>query len=497
MSLINVAGLTFGYDGSFENVFENASFQIDTDWKLGFVGRNGRGKTTLLRLLMGREEYRGSIAASVAFDYFPFPVEDMSQRTLTVLEGIAPAAEHWEITCETALLGLDYEALERPFSTLSHGERTKALLAALFLKPGRFLLIDEPTNHLDMEGRALVSRYLASKKGFILVSHDRVFLDGCVDHILSINRADIQVMAGSFSAWWENKQRQDQYELTENERLRKDVKRLQAAARRAAEWSDKSEASKIGSHAADRGFVGAQAARMMKASKNIESRRNVAVEDKSKLLKNLETSAPLAIHPLRYHQNVLLELAEVTLAYAEKPVCGPLSLTLTRGERVAIRGRNGSGKSSILKLLLAQTGAVPDAAEGLRYGGVLRLGSQLAVSHVSQDTSDLRGGLRDFCVSQGIDESLFKAILRKMDFSRTQLEKPMEDYSGGQKKKVLLAKSLSQQAHLYLWDEPLNFVDLLSRLQIEELLLAHRPTMLFVEHDRAFCDEIATKTLKI
>ena len=114
-----------------------------------------------------------------------------------------------------------------------------------------------------------------------------------------------------------------------------------------------------------------------------------------------------------------------------------------------------------------------------------------------QDASFLTGGLRDYAREQGIDETLFKTILRQLDFSRIQFEKDMEDYSAGQKKKVLIASSLCRQAHIYIWDEPLNYVDVLSRMQIEELIAAYRPTMLFVEHDQAFCEKIATKTIKL
>lgn len=113
------------------------------------------------------------------------------------------------------------DALYRPFSTLSGGEQAKILLALLFAREGRYLLIDEPTNHLDETGRALVSRYLAKKSGFLLVSHDRAFLDGCVDHILSINRSGIEVQKGNFSSWYENRQRQDAFELAQNAQLKR------------------------------------------------------------------------------------------------------------------------------------------------------------------------------------------------------------------------------------------------------------------------------------
>ena len=119
------------------------------------------------------------------------------------------------------------------------------------------------------------------------------------------------------------------------------------------------------------------------------------------------------------------------------------------------------------------------------------------ISYVPQDTSHLRGTLSEFAEGNGIDESLFKAILRKMDFERVQFEKNMEDFSGGQKKKVLIAKSLCEQAHLYVWDEPLNFIDVYSRIQIEQLILEFAPTMLLVEHDSAFTDAIATHIVKL
>lgn len=170
MSLIQVSDLTFAYDGSYENIFENASFQIDTNWRLGFTGRNGRGKTTFLNLLLGKYEYHGNISASVSFSYFPYHIEDKTIFAIDVVEEIYPEYQYWQLAREMNALQLDEDVLYRPFETLSNGEQTKLMLAVLFLKENNFLLIDEPTNHLDIQGRELVSRYLSSKKGFILVS---------------------------------------------------------------------------------------------------------------------------------------------------------------------------------------------------------------------------------------------------------------------------------------------------------------------------------------
>lgn len=226
MSLIDVVNLTFAYEGSYENVFENVSFQLDTDWKLGFTGRNGRGKTTFLNLLLGKYEYQGTISSSVEFEYFPYLVEHPERMTLDVIEEKLPEFEEWRLFKELNFLKMDIEVLYRPFSTLSYGERTKILLAALFLGENKFLLIDEPTNHLDVDARRLVAEYLNKKKGFILVSHDRMFLDRCVDHILSINKMNIEVQKGNFSSWYANKEAQDRLEMMQNEKLKGEVKRL-------------------------------------------------------------------------------------------------------------------------------------------------------------------------------------------------------------------------------------------------------------------------------
>ncbi|MBS6511678.1 MAG: ABC-F family ATP-binding cassette domain-containing protein, partial [Clostridiales bacterium] len=174
MSMIRVEDLSFSYSSSYDPIFEHVSFSIDTDWKLGFVGRNGRGKTTFLNLLLGKYEYSGKIISSVPFDYFPYPVSDPTQLTIDALSAICPMAEEWELLRELSYLDVDAQILWRPFETLSNGEQTKALLAALFLNEGRFLLIDEPTNHLDARARKIVAAYLQKKKGFILVSHDRL-----------------------------------------------------------------------------------------------------------------------------------------------------------------------------------------------------------------------------------------------------------------------------------------------------------------------------------
>lgn len=503
MSQIKISQLTFAYDGSYDNVFENVSFQIDTNWKLGFTGRNGRGKTTFLKLLLGEYAYQGKIHASVKFDYFPYDVPDTRLSTESVVAMIYPNYEHWAICKELSLLDLDESILTRAFETLSQGERTKVLLAILFLRQNHFLLIDEPTNHLDLEGRTCVANYLKRKKGFIIVSHDRLFLDHIVDHVLSINKTNIEIQKGNFSSWMQNKLYQDQFEIAENEKLVKDIKRLGDSAKRTAGFSHLIEKSKFSPGVMDRGFVGHKAAKMMKRAKAIEHRKENAIEEKQKLLKNIESADALEIKHESHFAEVLLRMDNVTLRYGDTSVMQSFDFKLLQGDRVAIVGGNGSGKSSLIKAILAAVSpqiilqndgsdAAPEISEGQ-----IKSAKDLLVSYVSQDTRMLHGTLREFALERQLDEGLLKSMLSKLDFSTIQFEKDMAMFSEGQKKKVLLAASICDRAHLYIWDEPLNYVDILSRIQLEDMIMAYAPTMIFVEHDQAFIERVATRVVRL
>lgn len=490
MSLISIQNLSFSYEGSQDSVFENVSFQIDSNWKLGFVGRNGRGKTTFLNLLLGKYPYSGKIQSSVSFQYFPYTVQDFSNNCFAIVQEICPYAERWQIERELGLLQVDSEVLDRPFDTLSNGEQTKLLLAALFLQDDCFLLIDEPTNHLDIEARKLLGEYLNSKKGFILVSHDRTLLDTCTTYTLSINREDITVQQGNFSVWQQNKEMQDNFELAQNNKLKKEIGRLQQSAKQAEAWAGKVEASKRGKQSsglkADTGFIGHKAAKMMKHSKNQESRMLKAADQKASLLKNIEQSDSLKLSPLLHPKNILFQADSLSLFYDSKQVIHDLSFSIHSGERIVLSGKNGSGKSTLLKFILG---------DNIRYTGNFSKASKLKISYVSQKTDGLKGSLQAYASQEQIEYSLFLTILRKFGFERTQFEKNIESFSNGQKKKVLIARSLCQEAHLYIWDEPLNYIDLLSRMQIEELLVQFQPTMVFVEHDLAFQEHVATRAI--
>lgn len=492
MSLINVNNLTFGYDGSLENVFEKVSFHIDTDWKLGLIGRNGKGKTTFLKLLLGKLEFQGTITKNVEFDCFPFEVPDKEKMAIEIVNEIAPNVEDWEILKELNLLKGNSEILYRSFHLLSGGEQIKILLISLFLKGNNFLLIDEPTNHLDKETQDNLVEYLNQKKGFILVSHDRNFLDKVVDHIIAINNTNIEIEKGNFSTWQENKQAQDSFELTQNERLRKDINKLEIASKNTANWSHKIEKSKYNTtnsgSSIDRGYVGHQSAKMMKKSKVMEHRIEKAMEEKASLLKNIDRNDTLKITPLEARKNPLIVAKDLQIKYDNKTIFSKTAFEIKTGDRIAITGKNGVGKSSLLKLLLG---------DRLPYEGTLKIANDLKISYVSQGTEELKGTLKQFAKESKVEESIFKAMLSKMGIAKEEFEKDITQMSEGQKKKVLLAKSISESANIYIWDEPLNYIDILTRIQIEEAILKYQPTFIFVEHDDTFAQKVATKKVEL
>lgn len=508
MAQIHVTNLTYCYEGSFDNIFENVSFSIDTNWKLGFIGRNGKGKTTFLKILLGKYEYQGTVATSTVFDYFPYQIsgQEMDMCASDFLERIKPGCEEWRVICELEKLGILAELLYRPFGSLSHGERTKVLLAVLFSGDNDFLLIDEPTNHLDQESREIVKRYLSGKKGFILVSHDRDILDACIDHVLVLNRKSIEVQSGNFSSWWENKTRRDNFERMENEKHLREIASLRKSVDQSRRWADKNESTKIGFDPAKepdrcistRAYIGAKTKKMQSRVKQYEKRMEREIREKEGLLQDIENPVSLKLYPTKYHKDRLISCKSATIGYenGRPDVLANFSFELMQGERVFLHGENGCGKSTLIKAILSQTAG--ENQGGIRIAeGELQTGAGLKVSYINQDTSFLKGDITAYCAERGLDESLFLALLRQLDLERVQFTKHLEEFSEGQKKKVLIASSLMTSAHLYIWDEPLNYIDVFSRMQIEELILKYQPTMLLVDHDIRFREKIATRVVEL
>jgi lincosamide and streptogramin A transport system ATP-binding/permease protein len=497
MALIEVSNLSFCYPGSGDPVFDQVSFCIDTEWRLGIVGGNGKGKTTFLRLLKGEYEYGGQIQNTVPVRYCPGMIDAGS--------GDAPAVnvlgeryldyELWKVIRELHEMEMEEDILYQSWGSLSPGERTRIMLAFLFADDASYLLLDEPTNNLDERTREIVKQYLGHKKSFILVSHERDVLDACADHILAINRSSIEVCKGNFSSWYENKKNRDNFEIQKDNKLRKEIGRLERSARESAKWAGKAEQTKIGFNPIEedrwkdtRCYIGEKARRMEKRKKNLEKRCMREIEEKKALLKDVETEHDLKLFAKGGQSGTYVWADKIDIRYKSKEICRNVSFTVERGERVLISGKNGCGKTSVIKALLGER-------ENMR--GELTVKGGLTVSYLPQDGHFCTGSLKELAKDRGIDLAVLLSVLRQMGLERKQFEKPLSQFSDGQKKKALLAASLCESADLYIWDEPMNFVDLFTRIQLENLILKYQPTMLFIEHDQYFSSKIATKEVKI
>lgn len=522
MTNIVISKMSFDYPGHYQPVFEQVDLALSTGWRLGLVGRNGRGKTTLLKLIGGvLEPTSGAVHVPVPTLMFPYAV-DRTYRTareviknslgeLALLEqemeacledGSLPALERYSalmadylerdgyaadsrIERELQLMDLPLALLDRDFSALSGGEQTKILILCLFLKQEAFVLLDEPTNHLDLPGKRSLAAYLAGKTGFIVVSHDREFLDNTVDHILSIVKTDILLEKGNFTSWDANRKREDAYELSVHENLSREVGVLEKSARDSRRYSYATEARKKG--APDSGFVGAQAARLMQRAKNTERRRQRMLDEKKALLKNHEKIPDLKITQAEAAGAVIVA-EHLSFSYDNQPLLRDISLTLCPGDRLWVRGGNGAGKSTLLRLLNGSL--LPSEGTVRRFPGML-------LSESGQNPLWEQGMLTDWLREAPVDRDVFRTTLAYFELGQTCFEKPLTCFSQGELKKIDIARALAQENHLLILDEPLNYMDIHFRSQLEKSLLKYQPTLIFVEHDGAFGEAVATAVLEL
>ncbi|MES5148541.1 ribosomal protection-like ABC-F family protein [Lactobacillus crispatus] len=501
MSNLKISRLSFEYEDSNRYIFKNLNLDLDTDWKLGLIGRNGRGKTTFLNLLRGKYCGTGQIQGNASFSYYPVKIQNSKNITFYELQDQV-AFEQWKLERELTLMNLDPDLLWQPFNTLSGGEQTKILLALSFTDQDSFPLIDEPTNHLDETSRKQVAEYLnGHDQGYIVVSHDRDFLNQVTDHILAIENTAIHLYQGNYSTYEVTKKRRDDFDREKNKKLTGQVKKLNQEKVQFHNWAAKIEArKKLGmktQHIINRrtrlnkGAIGHQAAKMMKKSINARNRMDKRIAEKEGMLKNIEKVPTLTMNFQADYHREILQLNDLSLQLKNsRELFKSLTLSLNNHEIIAIEGKNGSGKSTLIKHLLG-------ISQNLIAKGNYELIESLKISYLPQEFVMYSGSLKDFAKKYHLSYEALLSKSKKMGFARADFTTRIEKMSMGQQKRVALAKSLTEPANLYLWDEPANYLDVFNQDQLIKLLKSVKPTMLLIEHDPYFITSVADQQIKL
>lgn len=457
MGSIKISNVSFRYEDSSNHIFNNLNLDLDSSWKLGLVGRNGRGKTTFLNLLQGKLVGRGEIQTKLNFSYYPIRIKDPANITLYELQDQI-MFEQWKLERELNLMHVDSNLIWQSFNTLSGGEQTKILLALSFIDENSFPLIDEPTNHLDEESRQEICKYLTKHhKGYIVVSHDRNFLNQVTDHVLAIENTEIHLYQGNYATYEQIKEARDEFNREKNEKLAGEIKNLHNQKEQFYHWAQKIEARKnLGQKTqyilnrrarVNKAAIGHAAAKMMKKSITRRNRMDKKIEEKEGLMVNIEDIPKLTMNfQSNYH-------------------------------------------SAFLKFLLNKVSA--------NSNGRCELTNGLRISYLPQDLTIYQGSLKNFALHQKLSYEDLLNILKKMGFPHTNFNVPIEEMSMGQQKRIALAKSLLEPADLYLWDEPANYLDVFNQDQLINLLQEVKPAMLLIDHDQYFIEQVADERIKL
>lgn len=497
MTAIQITHLSYTYPSQAEAIFTDLSLDLDSSWKLALVGRNGRGKTTFLRLLAGQLGTQRAVKSPLTFTYYPRFLPKDEPAYFSLMD--EAAFELWRLEKEMNRLNLSPDLLYQPFGQLSGGEQSKLLLALAFSQDGVFPLLDEPTNHLDGASRQEVADYLKkSKSGYIVVSHDRTFLAEVSDHVLALENGEIHLYRDDFAGYQATKDQRDQTNLDRDKQLRREIKSLEKSQKQLAANDQKAESSLHAkgktkpdrkAELLDKGFLSKRAAKVMKRAKNVARRQEKEEAAKQGLLSNIEEAPPLDLNfKADYHQT-LFTGRDLSLEIAGRTLFQGLNLAIASRGIVALTGPNGSGKSSFLAWLLGNKDFTCQGDWDLQTG--------IKISYLPQDLSSYHGYLPAFAKEHDLDYEHFLNQLKKLGLEREAFKQKIEEMSQGQKKRVALAKSLTEEASLYLWDEPANYLDLFNQDQLIKLLAKEQPAMLLVDHDQAFIEAVAKERVNL
>ncbi len=501
-------------------IFEKISFEIKTGERIGLIGQNGCGKTSIFKILMGLEDYQvGDInirkdakigylnqipdydenvktieVIRMAFDNV-FLIKnkmkelEMQFNTLTgselekAIHNYGRLSEHFELEggyeLETKISkiteGLQItEALkEMPFQSLSGGEKTRVTLGKILLEEPDILLLDEPTNHLDLETIGWLENFLKDYKGCVfIISHDRYFLDNVVDKIIELEFSKASIYHGNYSYYVLEKERRFLIDYKNYQHQQKKIEQMENQIKRYRIWGAMRDSDK-----------------MYKRAKELEKRlEKIEVQDRP-VLDTKKVSFNQG--NIERTGNIVLNTEQISKSFEDKTLFSNIDLTIFYQNRVCIIGKNGSGKSTFLKIILEEL--KPDS-------GTIKIGSQVKIGYLPQQVEfadEEQTILEYFSGQYAITYEIARRQLAKVLFYQDDVNKKIKNLSGGEKSRLKLCSLTFEKVNFMILDEPTNHLDIDSREVLEEMLTEYEGTLLFVSHDRYFINKVADNIIEI
>lgn len=498
MTLMKIRGIQKSFNN--QPILIKAEFDIKNDSRIGLVGKNGAGKTTMANILYGKttpdagniETFKGSI--NIGY------LKQSTEYTVHEDDGSVSLSER-SLLMHTSQLGINklQEWNEERLEHLSGGEKLKLSLAKIWATRPEMLILDEPTNHLDQQGMEWLIKELSAYKGaVIIISHDRHFLDQTVQEIIEIEDGITQCFSGNYSAYRQEKQRLHEVQKHHYETQQKYKLKIEQQMDNLKNWSDKAhrDSTKQGT-SSERRQIGYKEYHRVKAKK-----MDVQIKSKMKrlnqeLAKNEikqpkeEAKVSFQFQSSKKRGKRILEAQNLGKSFGNRSLFQNSHFYMNHGERMAILGANGSGKTTFLKMLLREE----QASEG-----TLWMSESLKIGYLSQDVSDLPSGKTAIEYTGLTDrESLGKArtIFANIGLNEEKLTAPIETLSLGERTRLKLVMMLLSDLDLLILDEPTNHLDLASRESLERTIMDFEGSILLVSHDVYFLNKLSEKLLVI
>ena len=443
-------------------ILSDVTFKLSDGEKLGIVGKNGAGKSTLVKIMIGAEPFDSGTIGGLRAEDVGFVEQTPNFFAPTLLDEVLSAGEVEEFQARKILFGLGFAEVEFGKSPLnfSGGESAKISLAKALVTEPRILILDEPTNHLDIYSIAFLEDFVRNYRGTVIaVTHDRHFLQTCVEKILDIEDGHATLYPGNYEKFSQLKAERHAAQLKAYERQQEEIAKLEEFVRR----------NKAG--------VKAKQARG----------RQTLLDRMERIQKPPSTqSASINLGDAAESANRVLVVDNVSF----KTVIKNFSAEIRRGEKVGLIGRNGVGKSTLLKIIVGDLKA---------DSGEIKIGNRVKVGYLSQGHEELNDNLtplEELNYEFGLTDGRARSELARLNLFANVVEKPIADLSGGEKTRVALSKLILTGANFLILDEPTNHLDLPAREAIEAALNDFDGTILIVTHDRWLLDKVTTRIIE-